>query len=83
MHKKIAFTALSLALVLGGARGAMAASKKHNPGHETYASFGAGKVADPRQNKGTNHEGWCDMDAQCNGWAEWLRDVNEGKLKAQ
>jgi hypothetical protein len=83
MNPKIALTAISLSLVLGGASGALAASKKHNAAHEAYASDSGGKVADPRVNKGSNHEGWCDMDEQCNGWAEWLKDVSEGKLKAQ
>jgi hypothetical protein len=83
MNRTIAFGALSLALVFGGASGALAASKKHNSAHEAYAASGAEKVTDPRVNKGSNHEGWCDMDAQCNGWGEWLRDVEEGKLKAQ
>jgi hypothetical protein len=81
MNRKMALAALSFALVLGGASGALAASKFEG-GHAAYASAG-GKVADPRVNKGTNHEGWCDMDPQCNGWAEWLKDVSEGKLKAQ
>jgi hypothetical protein len=79
MNRKIAFTALSLAIVLGGAAGALAAGKKHS-GHEAYASSG-GIVADPRQNKGANHETWCDLDEHCNGWAEWLQDVQDGKLK--
>jgi|HubBroStandDraft_6_1064221.scaffolds.fasta_scaffold949416_2 hypothetical protein len=80
MNRKIAFTALSLAIVLGGASGALAAGKKHS-GHEAYASAG-GTVADPRINKGSNHEGWCDMDAKCNGWAAWLQEVSEGKASA-
>jgi hypothetical protein len=79
MNRTIAFTALSLVLVLGGASGALAASKKH--AHEAYASATGGSVSDPRQNKGTNHESWCDLDAQCNGWALWLQDVSAGKLK--
>jgi hypothetical protein len=80
MNRTIAFTALSLALALGGASGAMAGGKKHN-GHEAYAAAG-GSVSDPRQNKGGNHESWCDLDAQCNGWAAWLQDVSAGKLSA-
>jgi hypothetical protein len=78
MNRTIVFTALSLALVLGGASGTMAAGKKH--AHEAYASAGGGSVADPRVNKGSNHEGWCDIDPQCNGWNAWLQDVNAGKL---
>ena len=78
MKRTIAFTALSLALALGSAGGAMAAGKKHSA-HEAYASAGGGGAADPRVNKGSNHEGWCDIDAQCNGWNAWLRDVSTGK----
>jgi hypothetical protein len=84
MNRKIAFTALSLVLVFGGAGGAMAAGKKqHNGAHEASAAESGGKVVDPRHNKGANHESWCDTDAQCNGWGEWLQDVKAGKLKAQ
>jgi len=84
MNRTIAFTALSLVLVLGGASGAMAGGKKHSgAAHEAYAADAGGKVADPRHNKGTNHEGWCDLNAQCNGWAEWLQDVHAGKMKPQ
>jgi hypothetical protein len=77
MNRNIAFTALSLALMLGGASGAMASGKKHS-GHEAYASS---TVTDPRQNKGANHETWCDLDPQCNGWTLWLQEVSDGKLK--
>lgn len=79
MIRKIAFTALSLAIMLGGVSGTLAAGKKHS-GHEAYASAG-GAVADPRQNKGANHETWCDLDPQCNGWTLWLQEVSDGKLK--
>jgi hypothetical protein len=81
MNHKFAFTALSLALVLGGASGTWAAGKKHSA-HEAYAAAGGGAVADPRVNKGGNHETWCDLDPQCNGWNAWLQDVNAGKLSA-
>jgi len=81
MHRKIAFTALSLAVVFG-ASVAMAAGKKHSAAHEAYASGAGGQVADPRQNKGANHETWCDMDPQCNGWNAWLQDVSTGKMSA-
>jgi hypothetical protein len=79
MNRKFALTALSLALVLGGATGALAAGKKHN-GAQAYAAAGGGSVADPRVNKGANHESMCDIDPQCNGWNAWLQDVNAGKL---
>jgi hypothetical protein len=81
MNRKIAFTALSLAIVLGGASGAVAAGKKHNDARQAYASGAGGQVSDPRQNKGGNHETWCDLDPQCNGWALWLQEVSAGKLK--
>lgn len=80
INRNIALTALSLALAFGGVSGAMAAAKKHGA-HEAYASSAGGSVADPRQNKGGNHETWCDLDEKCNGWAAWLEDVKEGKLK--
>jgi hypothetical protein len=85
MNHKIAFTALSLAIVLGGASGAVAAGKKHNEARASYASYnGDGQVSDPRhQPQGGNHPTWCDVDAKCNGWSEWLQDISAGKLKAQ
>jgi hypothetical protein len=79
MNRKFALTALSLALVLGGATGALASGKKHN-GAAAYAAASAGSVADPRVNKGGNHESACDIDPQCNGWNAWLQDVAAGKL---
>jgi hypothetical protein len=79
MIHKIAFTALSLAIALGGASGALAGGKKHNEGGQAYAS--GASVADPRHNEGRNHQSFCDVDAQCNGWATWLADVKAGKLK--
>ena len=79
MNRKIAFTALSFAIVISGASGAIAAGKKHNEAGQAYAS-GAG-VTDPRVNKGGNHESFCDVDPQCNGWSAWLADVKAGKLK--
>lgn len=79
--RKMVLSGLSLALVLGCASGALAAGKKHIGAHEAYASAAGGTVSDPRHNKGANHEGWCDIDPQCNGWNAWLQDVNAGKLK--
>ncbi|HLH99035.1 MAG TPA: hypothetical protein VKW08_28325 [Xanthobacteraceae bacterium] len=84
MNHKIVLSALALALMFGGASGVMAAGKKHN-GHEAYAAASAGnaatQVTDPRVNKGGNHENWCDVNPQCNGWNEWVQDVNSGKLQ--
>jgi hypothetical protein len=81
MHKKIAFTALSLAIVFG-ASGAMAAGKKNTDARAAYASGAGGSVADPRRNQGGNHETWCDLDPQCNGWNAWLQNVSAGKANA-
>ena len=79
--RKIVLTGLSLALMLGGTAGALAAGKKHSGAHEAYASAGGRTVSDPRHNRGANHEGWCDIDPQCNGWNAWMQDVNAGTLK--
>jgi hypothetical protein len=81
-HKKIAFTALSLAIALGGASGAMAAGKKHNDARAAYASGAGASIGDPRHNQGGNHETWCDLDPQCNGWNAWLQNVSAGKPNA-
>jgi hypothetical protein len=78
MSRKIAFTALSLVVVLGGTSGAMAASKKHNEGRQAYGTA----VVDPRHaSQGGSHPTACDADPQCNGWALWLEEVSAGKLK--
>jgi hypothetical protein len=82
MNRKIAFTALSLAIAFGGASSALAAGKKHGDARAAFASATAGNVADPRQEKGGNHPTWCDSDPQCNGWNAWLQDVGAGKLDA-
>ena len=80
MDNKIVLSALALALVFGTCSSALAAGKKHN-GSEANAAVTATQVSDPRANKGGSHEGWCDVDPQCNGWNEWVQDVNSGKLK--
>jgi hypothetical protein len=74
MNSKIVLAALSLALVLNGASIAMAGGKK--------------ETADPRhslislQKKSpTGWQSWCDIDANCNGWAQALQLANQGKLK--
>ena len=78
MNRTIAFTALSLAIALGGASGAVAASKKHHDAGQAYASGTGGQVSDPRHNpQGGNHPTWCDVDAQCNGWALWLKGQHQ------
>jgi hypothetical protein len=78
MNHKIGLCALALAFTLGASSGVFAAGKKHE-GHEAYASVAA-PAADPRVNKGGNHESWCDVDPQCNGWNQWLALVGSGKM---
>ena len=70
--RKLAFTALSAAIVLGATSGTWAASKNSS--------------MDPRvvywsQKKGHDVT-WCDIDPNCNGWAKWADLVRSGKLKA-
>ena len=71
--RKLAFTALSAAIVLGATSGTWAASKK-------------GSVDDPRVTYLSHKKGhdvtWCDVDPNCNGWAKWADLVTAGKLKA-
>jgi hypothetical protein len=83
MNRKIAFTALSLAIVLGGASGAVAGSKKPHDARQAYgAEISGGQVSDPRHApQGGNHPTWCDTDPQCNGWALWMQEINAGKIK--
>ncbi len=82
MIRAIAFATLSAAVVFSGASGAVAASKK---ARESYASTASAPV-DPRdayqaKRKPGAFLTWCDSDPSCNGWAEWAREVNAGKLK--
>jgi hypothetical protein len=79
MNRQICLAALSLALGLGSLTGALAAGHKH---HATNASAQA-QITDPRKMEGNNHATWCDVNSACNGWDEWLADVNEGKLKIE
>jgi hypothetical protein len=87
MNRKIAFTALSLAIVLGSASGAMAAAKKHTDAGQAYGSAAGDKtLVDPRdaywaKRKAGNDTTWCDSDPKCNGWGEWEQAVISGKMK--
>jgi len=79
MNRQVCLAALSLAVGLGSLTGAMAAGQKH---HATAAKAQAqAQVTDPRKMEGNNHATWCDVNSACNGWDEWMKDVNEGKLK--
>jgi hypothetical protein len=75
MNRKLAFTALALAVVLGSAGTALAA-------HHKNAAPAA--PIDPRMDykwQGSNHGTWCDDSADCNGWSKWLTEVQQGKMK--
>jgi hypothetical protein len=70
MKSKLAFAALSLAIVLNGASVAVAGGKK--------------EVVDPRttaKSATKSKQGWCDIDPACNGWAQALQLAKAGKLK--
>src|SRR6266567_1449040 len=88
MNRTLTLALLSAAIVLGGASGAAAVDKKKHP--DARQAFGAQIVnkepVDAREAykaKGTDHPMWCDADPQCNGWAQWERDVGAGKVKYQ
>jgi hypothetical protein len=87
MTRNIALAALSAAIVLGSVSASIGATKKPNDARQAYGSADAGaQMADPRdaywaRRKKGNDLTWCDMDEKCNGWAEWLEDVNSGKIK--
>jgi hypothetical protein len=70
MKSKLAFAALSLAIVLNGASVAVAGGKK--------------EVVDPRTTAKSATKGkqtWCDIDPACNGWGQALQLAKAGKLK--
>jgi hypothetical protein len=82
---KLVFSALAVAMVLGSASAAVAAQHKSGTPKARAANAQASSQIDPRaayKPKGTNHGTWCDNSADCNGWAQWLIEVQENKLKA-
>jgi hypothetical protein len=89
MNRKIAFIALSMAIAFGSASAAAAAAKKHTEAGQAYGSATGGKtMVDPRDaywasRKGGSDPTWCDADANCNGWNNWLQAVSTGRLKAE
>jgi hypothetical protein len=75
MKSQICLAALSLAVALTGVTAAVAVPHKHREA----------PITDPRKAykpQGSNHQTWCDISSQCNGWDKWLEDVGEGKLNA-
>jgi hypothetical protein len=86
MNRKIAFTALSAAIIVGSVSGAVAAGKKHTDARQAYGSAADSTPIDPRDAYWTKRKGggdmtWCDANEKCNGWAEWGEAVRAGKLK--
>src|SRR5260221_4045400 len=87
MKRMTAFTALSVAIIVGSVSGAMAAAKKHTDAHLAYGSADGGKtLVDPRdaywaKRKSGGDMTWCDADEKCNGGADWVQAVSTGKLK--
>jgi hypothetical protein len=76
MSSKIATTALSLAIALSGASVAMAGGKK--PSIDPRVAYQGSSAKTERPN---GRQNFCDVDPECNGWAQALRLSNTGKLK--
>jgi hypothetical protein len=78
MITKIAFAALSLAIVLGSASGAMAGGKKTPQTADPRAAYLISSDKTPRPN---GRQNFCDVDPNCNGWAAAEKLAQQGKLK--
>jgi hypothetical protein len=76
MNSKIVCAALSLALALSGGSVAMAGGKKAQV--DPRAAYLSSSEKTPRPN---GRQNFCDIDPECNGWAQALRLANTGKLK--
>ena len=76
MNSKIAFVALSLAIVLNGASAAIAGGKKApiDPRAAYLSQSEKTHRANGRQN-------WCDTDPACNGWGQALQLSYAKKIK--
>jgi hypothetical protein len=73
MNRMMTFTAVTLAIALGGASAGLAAGKKPIDPREAYVAH-AKKAENGRQT-------WCDINPQCNGWQAALDLANQKKLK--
>jgi hypothetical protein len=78
MISKIAFAALSLAIVLSGASSAMAGGKKPQQAADPRAAYLISSDKTPRPN---GRQNFCDVDPNCNGWAAAEKLAQQGKLK--
>jgi hypothetical protein len=73
-HTKV-LAALSVAMILGAAPAAMAAHKHAYTANAATAQASAASAAAT-----TNHgwQTWCGVNAECNGWSDWLRRIQAG-----
>jgi hypothetical protein len=76
MMSKVAFCALSLAIVFGGASVATAGGKKQVV--DPRAAYLSSSEKTPRLN---GRQNFCDVDPNCNGWAQAEKLAQQGKLK--
>jgi hypothetical protein len=76
MKSKIVCAALSLAITISGASVAMAGGKKAQI--DPRAAYISSSAKTERPNGRQNN---CDVNPECNGWAQALRLANAGKLK--
>jgi hypothetical protein len=77
MMSKVAFCALSLAIVLGGASVATAGGKKEVVA-DPRAAYLTSSAKAPRPN---GRQNFCDIDPNCNGWSQAEKLAQQGKLK--
>ena len=76
MNSKLVSVALSLAIALSGATVAMAGGKKAQVDPRAAYATSSEKTARPN-----GRQNFCDVDPECNGWAQALRLSQSGKLK--
>jgi hypothetical protein len=74
MQSKIAFAALSLAIVFGGVSVAMAGGKKETV--DPRQAYAAKKAEHPN-----GRQSWCDITPNCNGWSQAKELAQGGKIK--
>ena len=76
MSSKITLAALSLAIALSGASVAVAGGKKAPA--DPRAAYLSSSAKTERPN---GRQNFCDVDPNCNGWAQALQLANSGKMK--
>jgi hypothetical protein len=73
-HSKI-LAALSVVLILGAAPAAIAKDTHKNVAGPNASTANAS--AAPRPNT-HGFQTWCDTNPECNGWGDWLRQIQAG-----